>query len=156
MTRPIIQKLDTLYDAVRSEDDTDRAYRYNDKFLSDNKIRLIPHDFSKPPQRETKPMMFFTRFSAFSDKHPIDMNAFDSPEDRESFLRYQNFNPNEKFMSPISRTTYITDYLFEWAIGAQIPRDLASGVDVLPSRHISLVWYLESYPKLCLMNDNLN
>jgi hypothetical protein len=140
MDPAIIQRLDSLFDAVRSEDDTDRAYRHNDKFLSNHRIRLTPHNFSKPPPSDTNPTMFFARYSTFSDKHPIDMKAFDSPEDSELFLRYHSFDPKGTFMSPMSRTRYITDYLLEWTIGGQIPRKLPLGsMDLLPSRSISHV-----------------
>jgi hypothetical protein len=140
MNLAIIQRLDSLYEAVRSEDNKGHTYRHDDKFLSENGIRLARHDFTKPPPKDTKPTMFFTRYSAFSKSYPIDMNAFDSDRDKERFLRYRDFKPSEKFTSPMSRTTYARNYLLQWTVGGQIPRRLPSGwVDLLISRHINLV-----------------
>jgi hypothetical protein len=143
MNPAIIQRLDSLYEAVRSEDNRGRTYRHDDKFLSNHRIRLARHDFAKPPPKDTRPMMFFARYSAFSQSHPIDMNAFDSARDKERFLRYRDFKPSEKFMSPMSRTTYARNYLLHWTVGGQIPRKLQSGwVDLLVSRRINLVRYV--------------
>ncbi|CRG85014.1 hypothetical protein PISL3812_02168 [Talaromyces islandicus] len=71
MNTSIVEKINSLYNAVCREDNMDRAYRWDDKFLSENGIRLARHDFAKPPPKDIKPMMFFARLPHYllSDEH---------------------------------------------------------------------------------------
>ncbi|QKX55966.1 uncharacterized protein TRUGW13939_03065 [Talaromyces rugulosus] len=145
MENSIIQKVDSLYNAVRGEDNTNCTYAHNSEFLQNNGISLTCHDFEKFPPNNIQPPFLFERYAKFSENHPIDVEACDDPEDLELNLGYDNFEKDDlekdgDCRDPMSRTTVVTHRLREWATGGQIPRKLPSGyADLFQFRHLTQV-----------------
>lgn len=94
MDNSIIQKVNSLYDAVRPREDTNCAYAYSDEFLINNGISLTFHDFKKTLSKHIQPPFLSKRCSNFSEKHPINIEVFDNCEDMELNWRYNDFKPD--------------------------------------------------------------